>query len=93
MKKYFVVLLIFSLPLLLMAQIIRLRDNFCTSALVSNDDIAVNVDIDSISVDSCETMLFYSTDAQQNWSYEDMQPLYLPGYIMKTCSPSICLGI
>ena len=90
MKKYFFVLFLFSLPLLLMAQNIRLWENLCTSALVPNEDIVVNVDIDSISVDSCETMLFYSTDDQQSWSYEDMQPLFLPGY-MTTLSDTLGL--
>ncbi len=90
MKKYFFVLLVFSLPILLMAQNIRLWENLCTSALVPNNDIEVNVDIDSIAIDSCATLLFYSTDDQQNWSYEDMQPLYLPGY-MNTLSDTLLL--
>ena len=88
-KIIFAFILVFY-PLLLFSQNIQLWSNFCTSALVPNGDIIVNVDIDSISVDSCETMLFYSTDAQQNWSYEDMQPLYLPGY-MNTLSDSLTL--
>ena len=81
MKKCFFVLFLFSLPLLLMAQNIRLWENFCTSALVPNNEIEVNVDIDSIAVDSCATLLFYSTNDQQSWTYEDMAPLYLPGYM------------
>ncbi len=88
-KIIFAFILVFS-PLLLFAQNIQLWNNFCTSALVPNEDIVVNVDIDSISVDSCETMLFYSIDDQQNWSYEDMQSLFLPGY-MNTLSDTLGL--
>ena len=90
MKKIIFVLLLFAFPLLLIAQNIRLWENFCTSALAPNDDVVVNVDIDSISVDSCATLLFYSMDNQQNWSYEDMQPLFLPGY-MNTLSDTLTL--
>lgn len=89
MKKILVLFLLF-LPFLLGAQNIRLWDNFCTSALVPNEDILINVDIDSFSVDSCETMLFYSTDDQQNWTNLDMQPLFLPGF-MNTLSTSLGL--
>jgi hypothetical protein len=90
MKKYLCVLFLFSLPLLLAAQNIRLWENFCTSALVPNDEIEVNVDIDSIAVDSCATMLFCSTNDQQSWSYEDMTPIFLPGY-MNTLSQTATL--
>lgn len=91
MKKIFIFLILLILySSLICAQNIQLWRNFCTSALVPNEDIVVNVDIDSISVDSCETMLFYSTDDQQSWSYEDMQPLFLPGY-MTTLSDTLGL--
>ena len=90
MKKFILLFLFLSLHVLLLSQNIRLWENFCTSALVPNEHIAVNVDIDSISVDSCATLLFYSTDDQQNWSYDDMQPLFLPGY-MNTLSDTLTL--
>jgi len=89
-KRFFVIFIILSFPLLLSAQNIQLWSNFCTSALVPNEDIVVNVDIDSISVDSCETMLFYSTDDQQSWTDKTMQPLFLPGY-MNTLSDTLGL--
>ena len=88
-KIIFAFVLLFS-PLMLFAQNTQLWNNFCTSALVPNEDIFVNVDIDSISVDSCETMLFYSTDDQQSWTNKTMQPLFLPGY-MNTLSDTLGL--
>jgi len=89
-KRFFLIFIILSFPLLLSAQNIQLWSNFCTSALVPNEDIVVNVDIESISVDSCETMLFYSTDDQQSWTDKTMQPLFLPGY-MNTLSDTLGL--
>jgi len=88
-KIIFAFILVFY-PLLLFSQNIQLWSNFCTSALVPNGDIIVNVDIDSISVDSCETMLFYSTDDQQSWTNKTMHPLFLPGY-MNTLSDTLGL--
>jgi len=81
MKKLLVLFLFLFFHLSLVAQGIHLWDNFCTSALVPNSNIEVNVDIDSIAIDSCATLLFYSTNDQQSWSFEDMAPLYLPGYM------------
>ena len=90
MKKIVVLVVPILFVSFLYAQDIQLWNNLCTSALLQNSDFTVHVDIGSISVDSCDTKLFYSIDGQQSWFESTMNPIYQQGY-MNTVSTDFLL--
>ncbi|MEA3475868.1 MAG: FlgD immunoglobulin-like domain containing protein [Candidatus Cloacimonadota bacterium] len=54
------------------SQTVNVWQNPCNSAVIPEQNMLINVDIDSLDLDSCITKIFYSTDGQESWFESEM---------------------
>ncbi|RKX70009.1 hypothetical protein DRP43_03805 [candidate division TA06 bacterium] len=74
-----IILLITLSPLF--GQTANVWQNPCNSATIPEQIMLINVDIDSLNLDSCITRNFYSTDGQESWNESEMTLLTELNYI------------
>ena len=69
--KYPLIIMLF-VSTSLFGQTANVWQNPCNSAAIPEQIMLINVDIDSLNLDSCITKIFYSTDDQQSWFESEM---------------------
>ena len=79
-KKLLIITIVMLIPLLLLSQSTQVWENPANSAPQSNDNMIVNVDVDTSVVNQCITKLFSSTDDQQSWTEQEMMLMTEPDY-------------
>jgi len=72
MKHLSIFVTILFCSITLNSQTANVWQNPCNSAAIPEQIMLINVDIDSLNLDSCITKNFYSTDDQQSWFESEM---------------------